>query len=75
MALAAVHEAGFRGVDLGVAHDDEGGLAARLEAALSAGADVLLTSGGVSMGALPAAPRTDTHTALTARVSQATATW
>ena len=39
-------------IDLGLAADDEGGLAARLDAALQAGAHVLVTSGGVSMGAL-----------------------
>ena len=38
-------------IDLGLAADDEGGLAARLDAALQAGAHVLVTSGGVSMGA------------------------
>lgn len=40
----------MRSVDLGIARDDPGGLASRLDAALAAGADVLVTSGGVSMG-------------------------
>ena len=50
MLLAAAAEAGARALDLGIAPDDEAGLAARLDAAIAAGADVLVTSGGVSMG-------------------------
>ena len=43
-------------MDLGIAHDEHGGLAAALDAALAGGAHVLITSGGVSMGALPTHP-------------------
>jgi molybdopterin biosynthesis enzyme len=45
-----VAEAGAVSIDLGIAVDDAGGLASRLDAALAAGAHMLLTSGGVSMG-------------------------
>ena len=47
--LAAVREAGAEPIWSGMARDDEAGLAARAAEAL-AGADVLITSGGVSMG-------------------------
>jgi molybdenum cofactor synthesis domain-containing protein len=49
--MAAVHEAGGETVDLGVARDRAGELEARVMAGLQA-ADVLVTSGGVSMGEL-----------------------
>ena len=47
--LAAVREAGAEPIWSGVARDDEDTLASRVREAL-AGADVLITSGGVSMG-------------------------
>ena len=47
--IAAVREAGGEIVWHGVARDDESELATQVQAALSAG-DVLITSGGVSMG-------------------------
>lgn len=50
MLLAAAAEAGCSCVDLGLAGDDADGLAGRLAAARAAACDVLLTSGGVSMG-------------------------
>ena len=46
--LAALEEAGAKAIDAGVARDDRADLSARLE---SDGADLLLTTGGVSMGA------------------------
>ena len=46
--LAALDEAGAEAIDAGVARDDRADLSARLE---SKGADLLLTTGGVSMGA------------------------
>lgn len=49
--MAAVHEAGGETVDLGVARDRPGELEARVMAGLQL-ADVLVTSGGVSMGEL-----------------------
>ncbi len=49
--MAAVHEAGGQTIDLGVARDRPGELTARVSAGLH-GADVLVTSGGVSMGQL-----------------------
>ncbi len=68
-------DAGAESLDLGLAADDAGGLAARLDAALQAGAHVLVTSGGVSMGAR------STHGSLCRTLQradaymQATATW
>jgi molybdopterin molybdotransferase len=51
MLLALLRGAGAETVDLGVAHDEHGALAAALERGL-AEADVLLTTGGVSKGDL-----------------------
>ena len=50
MLLAACVEAGAETLDLGIAGDDADRLEAALDAAIAAGCDVLLTSGGVSMG-------------------------
>ena len=50
MLLAAASAAGANILDLGIAGDEEGSLEKAFAAAASAGADVLLTSGGVSMG-------------------------
>jgi molybdopterin biosynthesis enzyme len=47
---AAVQHAGFTPMDLGIARDAHSGLKAALDAALAT-AHVLITSGGVSMGA------------------------
>jgi molybdopterin molybdotransferase len=47
---ALVREAGGEPVDLGVAPDDPDALRARIAAALEAGCDVVLTTGGVSVG-------------------------
>ncbi|PNS18794.1 Gephyrin [Sphaceloma murrayae] len=47
--LAAIANAGFEGVDLGIAPDTPDGLEGRVRAALRE-VDVLVTSGGVSMG-------------------------
>eukprot|EP00899_Mesostigma_viride_P012740 jgi/Mesvir1/21467/Mv03923-RA.1 len=49
MLLAAIASAGFPSLDLGIAGDKQGELDSKLERAV-AEADVLLTSGGVSMG-------------------------
>ncbi len=49
--MAAVHDAGGETIDLGVARDRSGELAAKVTAGLQT-ADVLVTSGGVSMGQL-----------------------
>jgi gephyrin len=48
--LSALEEAKINRLDLGLVCDDERSLAGRFETALSSGCDVLLTSGGVSMG-------------------------
>jgi gephyrin len=50
MLLAAAAAAGAATVDLGIVGDGAAAAEAALDAALAAGADVLLTSGGVSMG-------------------------
>ncbi|MGX1788960.1 molybdopterin molybdotransferase MoeA [Bosea sp. NPDC055332] len=50
-ALAAlVEQAGGTALDLGIARDDHPDLAAKIEAAREAGADVLITLGGASVG-------------------------
>jgi molybdopterin molybdotransferase len=50
-ALAAlIEQAGGRALDLGIARDDHADLAAKIEAARAAGADVLITLGGASVG-------------------------
>ena len=50
MLLAAAAEAGAEVLDLGILGDEEGGLEGAIKEAARAGSDVLLTSGGVSMG-------------------------
>eukprot|EP00892_Ulva_mutabilis_P000348 jgi/Ulvmu1/10313/UM060_0115.1 len=50
MLLAAVAAAGYPVMDLGIAGDEEGKLDGTVRKALDAGADVIITSGGVSMG-------------------------
>ena len=50
MLLAAAAEAGAEVLDLGILGDEEGGLEEAIKEAARAGSDVLLTSGGVSMG-------------------------
>uniref|UniRef100_A0A0A0M2F9 Molybdopterin biosynthesis protein CNX1 n=1 Tax=Cucumis sativus TaxID=3659 RepID=A0A0A0M2F9_CUCSA len=50
MLLAAAVQHQCKIIDLGIARDDEGELEKILENAFSAGANILLTSGGVSMG-------------------------
>lgn len=50
MLLAAAVDAGADVLDLGIARDDAGALEAALDDAIARGADVLLTTGGVSMG-------------------------
>lgn len=50
MLMAAAANAGAKVTDLGVARDAEGELMARFKAAIDGGIDVLITSGGVSMG-------------------------
>ncbi|XP_048504321.1 molybdopterin biosynthesis protein CNX1 isoform X2 [Beta vulgaris subsp. vulgaris] len=50
MLLAAAVEQNCSIVDLGIARDDEAELEKIMEKAFSAGIDILLTSGGVSMG-------------------------
>ena len=58
----AVQHAGFTPMDLGIARDSHSGLKSALDAAL-AQAHVLITSGGVSMGAClaPAIPGALVH--------------
>jgi molybdopterin biosynthesis enzyme len=48
MLLAALSEAGAVGVDLGIVRDEAGlaGLEAAFDAAIAAGADVIISSGG-----------------------------
>jgi gephyrin len=48
LAAAALHECEV--VDLGIAHDEEGELERMFDNAISSDADVIITSGGVSMG-------------------------
>ncbi|XP_011090256.1 molybdopterin biosynthesis protein CNX1 isoform X1 [Sesamum indicum] len=50
MILAAAVEQQCEVLDLGIAHDDEKEIEGILERAFSSGIDILLTSGGVSMG-------------------------
>jgi gephyrin len=50
MLLAAAAETGAKVTDLGIAADTAQQVEAALDAALAAGADVVLTTGGVSMG-------------------------
>ena len=50
MIAAGVREVGGEPVDLGVAADDEGALADKLAQAVDEGIDVLVTTGGASMG-------------------------
>lgn len=50
MLLAAAAGTGAKAVDLGIAGDTAEKVEAALDAAIAAGADVLLTTGGVSMG-------------------------
>lgn len=48
LAAATLHECEV--VDLGISHDEEGELEKFFDKAVSCGADVIITSGGVSMG-------------------------
>ncbi|GAX85701.1 hypothetical protein CEUSTIGMA_g13115.t1 [Chlamydomonas eustigma] len=50
MILAAAAKAGAKVTDLGIARDTEGHIQGCFDRAVSAGVDVLITSGGVSMG-------------------------
>lgn len=50
MLLAAAVQQGCSVVDLGIARDDETELEKIMDKAFSAGVDIILTSGGVSMG-------------------------
>ncbi|GAB2274490.1 calnexin Cnx1 [Dionaea muscipula] len=50
MLLAAAVQKNCKTVDLGIARDDEGELEKVMDFAFSAGIDIVLTSGGVSMG-------------------------
>lgn len=50
MLLAAATDAGAEAVDLGIARDNASQLEAALDEAIARGADMLLTTGGVSMG-------------------------
>lgn len=50
MIAAGVVEAGGVPVDLGVANDNEGALAGKLNQAIDEGVDLLVTTGGASMG-------------------------
>ncbi|XP_062082360.1 molybdopterin biosynthesis protein CNX1 [Humulus lupulus] len=50
MILAAAIEQQCKVLDLGIVRDDEGELERVVDGAVSAGIDILLTSGGVSMG-------------------------
>lgn len=50
MILAAAEQQECKVVDLGIARDDEEELERILDAALCSGINILLTSGGVSMG-------------------------
>jgi len=47
---ASVAECGAEVVDLGICHDDRAALKARIQQARDAGCDLILTSGGVSVG-------------------------
>lgn len=50
MLLAAAATAGAETIDLGIARDVQGHLEGAVDKAIAVGADVLVTSGGVSMG-------------------------
>ena len=50
MLLAAAVQQHCKVLDLGIAHDDEEEIQRILDSAFSAGIDILLISGGVSMG-------------------------
>lgn len=50
MLLAAAVQQSCNVVDLGIARDDVGELEKIMDRAFSAGVDIILTSGGVSMG-------------------------
>lgn len=50
MILAAAMQQQCKVIDLGIARDDEEELEKILDNALSSGIDILITSGGVSMG-------------------------
>lgn len=50
MLLAAAMQQHCKLIDLGIVRDDEEELEKTLDNAFSAGIDILLTSGGVSMG-------------------------
>lgn len=50
MILAAAMQQHCKVIDLGIARDDEGQLEKILDNTFSAGINILLTSGGVSMG-------------------------
>lgn len=50
MLLAAAVQQKCKVVDLGIAEDTEESLKEHMDAALRSGADIILTSGGVSMG-------------------------
>lgn len=50
MILAAGTQQQCKVLDLGIAHDDEKEIEKILDRAFSSGIDILLTSGGVSMG-------------------------
>lgn len=50
MLLAASVQQHCKVVDLGIARDDEAELERIMDTAMASGVDILLTSGGVSMG-------------------------
>ncbi|KAG6557815.1 hypothetical protein Mapa_000582 [Marchantia paleacea] len=50
MLLAALVQHGCEVVDLGISHDEESELEQKIDGALKSDADMLITSGGVSMG-------------------------
>ena len=50
MLLAAVSEVGASAMDVGIARDTEANVERKIEDAISQGADVLISTGGVSMG-------------------------
>ncbi|KAF5838303.1 MoaB/Mog domain-containing protein [Dunaliella salina] len=50
MLIAAAAQAGYQVTDLGIARDTQGDVAGCLDSAIAKGVDVLITTGGVSMG-------------------------
>lgn len=50
MLLAAVSEAGASPIDMGIARDTEEKVEQAIESAISRGADIIISTGGVSMG-------------------------